>query len=112
MSNLRLLGLWKRIRFTGKNKWREKLSIVEVTTKPVFHDFFLTKFFSLDEDFLTKKTTLGLCGVNFWCGVLCEAYFLSVKIFVKKTNLRQEKNKKWVLLWPRQYFKTEENDEI
>ena len=72
--------------------------IVEVTTKPFFHDIFLTKFFSLDEDFLTQKTNLCLCGVNFWCGVLCGAYFLSVIIFVKKINLRQEKNEKRVLL--------------
>ena len=52
--------------------------------------FLLTKIFSLDEDFLTQKTILCLCGVNFWCGVLCGAYFLSVIIFVKRENLRQE----------------------
>lgn len=57
------------------------MSLVAVTTKPIFHDFFLAKIFSLDEEFPPPIDNLMAVWGDL---LLCGEYLLSERIFVKK----------------------------
>ena len=72
-------------------KYRSLYFLHAVTTKPVLI-FFLTKIFSLDEEYLTQKNSPHSHQFVFMGEILC-----------KERKSSKKKSWKRILLWPRQY---------